>query len=707
MTADRLERAVRAGWSGNTPIDSLGMFGMGFNIATARLGTVTTVWTSRAGEAEEHGLRIDFDELRRQGHFQTPRRSRPKTDPTRSGTSITIERVKPDQRAWFAKPGNRSNIKKELARAYSAMLRENGVPLNFKLVFNGRRVRAISHCVWNEDRSVETPRDGTVYSVQQIDRILPDRPFCTSCWQWLSPAESVCPNCDAGNNVVKRKRHVHGWIGLQRHLSSSDYGIDFIRNGRKIEIANRDLFYWRDPNTRRGELEYPIDDPRHRGRFVGEIHLDHSRVTYMKDRFDRTDPAWDEMVAIVRGQGPLQPQKASALGFTHNESALFRIYQAFRRSSPPKARVAGGWRNVLVVKDNDLAEEMAKRFHEGEASYQTDQKWWDLVEEEDNKLLTPASGGSGGGGATSGGAGLGGFTEVTQGGDSAGDASPASSKPPARTVISSLTREFRHDGTGLRWEVKAFEVGSDDPDLGGESRPWFLRRLPDGTTLFLVNPGHPIFCSATMTELDALLCELAYKAADFTRSQAGAPTFAEIVAGLRERYAGSLKLDSVALLNNAELLFRNIARVWCRTLEPDDGITLFNDLTTADREMIHHRMAARSIPNPQQVVCDGRFLEFASPGTVVEFILGHPDLFFDGQCWDDSYTDLDYGMPSVTEEARQRVLRHYEALLVDTVWLLEQGADDLDSAPRERVLRALFAVELLAPTPAEVVNSDG
>ena len=176
-----------------------------------------------------------------------------------------------------------------------------------------------------------------------------------------------------------------------------------------------------------------------------------------------------------------------------------------------------------------------------------------------------------------------------------------------------------------------------------------------------------------MTELDALLCELAHKAADFTRSQADAPTFAEIVAGLRERYAGSLKLDSVALLNNAEMLFRNIARIWCRTIEPDDGITLFNDLPSVDREVIHHKMAARSIPNPQQVICDGRFLEVAPPRTVVQFVLAHPDLFLDGRCWDDSYTGVDYGPPSATEEARQRVLQHYEVLLLDTLWLLSRG----------------------------------
>ena len=624
MTTDRLERAVRAGWSGNTPIDSLGMFGMGFNIATARLGTMTTVWTSQPGDAEEHGLCIDFAELRKQGHFRTPRRTRPKTDPTRSGTSITIERLKLEQRTWFAKAGKRSSVKKELARSYSAMLRENGVPMSFKLLFNGRKVPAISHCVWNGERSVETPRDGTVCAVQQIDRRLPDRPFCTACWQWLSATEFVCPNCGAVDSVVQRKRHVHGWIGLQRYLSATDYGIDFIRNGRKIEIANRDLFYWHDPNTGRLEPEYPIDDPRQRGRFVGEIHLDHARVTYMKDRFDRTDPAWDEMVGIVRGQGPLQPQKASSLGFGHNESPLFRLYQAFRRSSPPKARVAGGWRNVLVVKDHDRAEEMAKRFLEGDAIYETDQKWWDLVEEEDNRLLTPPTAGTAAGTSASSGLGLAGFTGATSGGAGPATPTPSTPAPPQRTAIPSLTREFRHDPTALRWDVTAFEVEAGDPDLDGETRPWFLRKLPDGTTEFFVNPRHPVFRSATMTELDALLCELAHKAADFTRNQRDVLTFAEIVAGLRERYAGSLKLDPVELLNNAEILFRNIARVWCRNVEPDDASTLFNDLSSADREVIHHRMAARSIPNPQQVICDGRFLEFAPPSCRATVRFGAP-----------------------------------------------------------------------------------
>ena len=708
MPPDKLEKAVRAGWSGNNPIEGLGMFGMGFNIATARLGTVTTVWTSQAGESEEHGLRIDFDELRQQGHFRTPRQSRPKTDSQRSGTSITIERLKPEQRAWFTKPANRSRAKKEMAKAYSAMLRDNGVPISFKLVLNARRVPALHHCVWDEDRSVDTTRHGTVFAVQRIDKSLPDRPFCTSCWQWLAATDTVCPACGAADNVVDRKRHVHGWIGLQRYLSSTSYGIDFIRNGRKIEIGNRDLFFWHDPSSGGEELEYPIDDPRQRGRFVGEIHLDHCRVTYMKDRFDRTDPAWDEMVGIVRGEGPLQPQKASGLGFSHNESPLFKLFQAFRRSSPPKARVAGGWVNVLVVKDNDRAEEMAKRFHDGEADYQTDQKWWELVQEEDNKLLTPSGTGTAGTGAGGDLPGFGGgdghgATDPT---DVDGETPPPTQPAPPRSAIPSLTREYRHDGTALRWDVRAFEVEPEDPDLGSGSRPWRSRRLAQGETEFLINTDHPIFQSATMTDLDALLCELAYKAADFTRSQADVPRFSEILADLRDQYAGPLKLDPVAIANSAELLFRSIARAWPGGIDSDDANELFNDLPSEDRESIQHRMAARSVRNPQQVISEARFLEYSPPRVVVDFVLSQPELFFDGRCWDDAYSDLDYLNPAATDEARRRVLKYYEALLLDAQWLSELDPDDLDAVPRERALRAMFAVELLAPTSPDGLSDD-
>jgi hypothetical protein len=432
----------------------------------------------------------------------------------------------------------------------------------------------------------------------------------------------------------------------------------------------------------------------------------------MKDRFDRTDPAWEEMVGIVRGAGPLQPQKAASLGYGQNDSPLYKLYQAFRRSSP-KSRVAGGWADVLVVRDNDRAEEMAKKYHEGVAEYLPDTMWWDLVQEEDNRLLTPqgrpATGSAGATAAGQTGGNLSGFgagagTAVAPGSGLAGSTSPAMQQAraagPARTVIPSLSREYRHDVTHLRWDVKAFAAVTGDPDLEPAGAPWMLRRMPDGSNLFLINRSHPIFRSATMTELDALLCELAQKAADFTRGNQSPPAFCSILADLRETYGGTLKLDGTAVLSAAEQTFRAIARAWYDGLVALELNQLYADMPSSDREAIQHRMAARAVANPQQVVADGRFLEYAPPRVLLNFVRTHPEHFFDGRCWEEPYATLDFSYPTATEQARQRVLAKYEALLTDAVWVSELDAVDIDAAPRENILRATLAIDLLTPTPS-------
>ena len=154
---DTLEHAVKAGWTGNSPLVNLGLFGMGFNIATARLGLVTEVWTSRAGEPVEVGVRIDFDELRAQRTFKVPRHTRTKVDHTAHGTEIVISKLKPDQRQWFARAANVTAVRKQLAKAYSALLSPESGPAIFRLELNGTRIQARRHCVWSPDRSVETP----------------------------------------------------------------------------------------------------------------------------------------------------------------------------------------------------------------------------------------------------------------------------------------------------------------------------------------------------------------------------------------------------------------------------------------------------------------------------------------------------------------------------------------------------------------------
>ena len=81
----------------------------------------------------------------------------------------------------------------------------------------------------------------------------------------------------------------------------------------------------------------------------------------------------------------------------------------------------------------------------------------------------------------------------------------------------------------------------------------------------------------------------------------------------------------------------------------------------------------------------------------------HPELFFDGKCWDDAYGTLDYGVASATQEAQARVLKHYEALIADTVWIADQDTVDASETERARLLRAQLAVDLLTPTAPEVI----
>ena len=161
-------------------------------------------------------------------------------------------------------------------------------------------------------------------------------------------------------------------ILIRRSLGSTSA----FETAARSRLGNKDLFVWRDGGGE--EREYPVDDQRGRGRFVGEVHIDHCRVSYAKDFFDRNDPSWDEMVRLLRGEGPLRPDIAKSMGYSGNDSPLFRLFRAFRRTSP-HSKTAGAWARIIAVKDNDRAVDMARQFHDGYPDYQDDTKWWELV----------------------------------------------------------------------------------------------------------------------------------------------------------------------------------------------------------------------------------------------------------------------------------------------------------------------------------------
>jgi len=696
MSLDQLENAVKAGWTGNDPLSNLGLFGMGFNISTARLGFVTEVWTTRVGDPEWVGVRIDLEDLRRSRSFRVPRQARPKPDHTDHGTEIVISRLKPDQRTWLVRQNNVRAIRKQLSRTYSALLQGSEVA-NLRLKLNGTRIEPSRHCIWDSQREAQLPDGTAVSAVQTVDFKLAPRRFCESCMMMLPPDDSPCPTGSAQCKIVKTNRRVRGWIGLQRYLDETDFGIDFIRNGRKIEIGNKDLFQWTDGET--AEVEHPIDDPRNRGRFVGEIHIDHCRVSYTKDRFERDDPAWQEMVRLVRGEGPLQPVKAKARGFAENRSPLYRLFQAFRRTSPQGK--AGLWKRILVVRDNERAKQMAENFARNESEYLSDEKWWLLVEEQDRELLGGkkgnTSGDSAGGGAND--AIPKGFLD-TPGAQPVPTPQPSAEPvpPPRRDPIHELTRKFVHPTYRVEYEVQAFSVPATSVELP-LGTPWALK-LEDVATRtysFLVNVDDEVFRSTTLTPLDGLLAELAFRTFDFLKAQVSDVSFARVLADLRREYCAETKLDPREIIALATTILEELAGAAASRLGATGGDACWAEFDESARASIIRRMATRGVADHKATISNGRFLQYAEPLHLRAHFNRHPESFFDGQYWDDAYSAIDFGAADVNEEARGRVRARFDAFIADAIWLGEQTPNDLERANRDALIRATCSLRLLRP----------
>jgi hypothetical protein len=708
MTPDTLQKAVRAGWSGNNPVDNLGLFGMGFNIATARMGLITEVWTTRDGDPEWHGVQIDFEKLRAQRSFKTPHLTRPKNDTSQHGTEIIIGRLKPEQRAWLCRSGNQNAIRKRLSQTYSAMLRPNGQPLTFQLFLNNRVVPQREHCVWSSERSASLANLGDVPAVISFQFALSPRVNCGHCMSWLpsnTDDSQPCPFCGSMNSLTRRERKIRGWIGLQRYLDKSEFGFDFIRNGRKIEIASKDLFVWRQEDV--DEPEYPIDDPRDRGRFVGEIHVDHCRVDYAKQRFDRNDPAWAEMVQLIRGDGPLRPERARELGFGTNESPLYRLFKAFRRTSPQSSQ-AGAWKRILVVRDNDRASEMAKKFYDGDPDYQDDTKWWELIQEADTEALYGPNRRN---------------TDATPDNEnippqdaelppglfdvpsavpvavSVTEQEPRAARrpPPTRRSIPSMSRRYDLASASASWSVEAFETSAADDALPN-NQPWafFIHDVATRKYHFIYNRDHSVFDSITLTPQDALVWELSWQAKELLRGTREDRPQSVLATELREAYAKSEALDARKISEDAKEALAALADIIIQNCPSEERSELFDLLPVEAQQETMRSLAARNV-RPNTAIADGSFLRFPPYHALAKLLDRRPDMFFDGGVWDEPYNALDYRDAALTDSARYDIREKYRSRLADAVWASTLDNALTQRASREELIRALMSIKLITP----------
>ncbi|WP_416562974.1 ATP-binding protein [Nocardia testacea] len=371
MDHARLERAVRAGWSGNDMHEKLGLFGMGFNVATARLGRRTRVLTTRRGDPNWIGVDIDLDRIG--DDFEADDLVEPKSDPNEHGTRIIVSRLNPGRAEWLRKNG--ANLRNHLGGVYSWILENTP----FELTVGTTAVKPIRHCRWDDNRSVLYNRKEVIPAYIRIDKKLEDGLACSDCGQWQLPGQRACESC-GGDRLRVRERRIHGWLGIQRYLDKREYGIDFLRNGRKILRWDKRIFTWHNPDGEVGneEIEYPVDMAHQGGRIVGEIHLDHVPVTYQKNAFEYDDRSWKSAVEILRGKGPMLPQRAKDLRYPENDSPLARLVKGYRRNDPGERYLVPGAANGKgPIHDDTRA--WGRQFQNGNPDYQTDAVWYQAV----------------------------------------------------------------------------------------------------------------------------------------------------------------------------------------------------------------------------------------------------------------------------------------------------------------------------------------
>jgi len=348
---------------------------------------------------------------------------------------------------------------------------------------------------------------------------------------------------------------------------------------------------------------------------------------------------------------------------------------------------------------------MADLFNRSDAEYQTDEKWYALVEEEDRVVVGASPSPTGPGLATP--DMPEGFVDVAHppgekpGGQSEGMTPGNRETPPAppRQKLHELSRIYKHPLLKVEFNVEAFLVDPSDPDLPRKA-PWTVKLEDPGTRtfLFLFDPDHAVFRSVTMTPIDALLDELAFKTYEFLKDTSPASAvLATILADLRNEYATDGKLDSKEIIAQANGSLREIGLCISRNVEAIEYETLFERLPERVREAVRRKVASSGATSLQSVILNGEFLTYAEPNGIREFVCANPEIFFDGKFWDQPYRNLDYGSDSVNEEARGRVVERYGNYLADAAWLASQSPRDLDRSERDELIRATLSLRLIRP----------
>ncbi|MFB9813256.1 ATP-binding protein [Haloarcula sebkhae] len=741
MSPEDLEYNLKAGYSGKDPMGNMGLFGVGFNIATARLGSKTTVKTTRAGDDYWAVATIDLRELVAENSYDVDVEFEEKMNSGDHGTKIVIGQLEEFARTLRRK----QNLKSGLGRMYTSVLENNNVEIRF----NREHIQPRPHCIWSEERSVEV--DGEEFpAVIDIDRKVGEGYYCKGCWSWweerlLRQEEDdngsvyLCPTCDDGGDIVHREQRVWGWVGIQRFFDQSHYGIDLIRNGRVIEELDKSLFYWENPETGEVEKEYPIDTEHWGGRIVGELHIDFVPVTNVKDGFRKGNDRWQKVREEIRGKAAFRPTYAREHGHEPNRSPLGRLFKGYRTGNEAgKKRLVPG--EVLddgsVKAINAEPSRWAEKFWEGNPEYRDDSKWWEAVERAETAKRSSGNpfadnssnrdgvndstddGGSGGfnidpegsdGGDTLGGQEEAGSDsgDILEGQEEAGSGSEdgQTEQEQEETAEDDETGEESGEPTfeteeedeisgqyGLDEldepdiEVTVFRVTSGD--LNGE--PLRVEYAGMRSRKITYDPEHELYDGFGHSPIDSVLMEVASTLLSL-RDDPGGWTQSRIYAALLSKYCHDEQQSTSELAKQAtQVLGRIKQAIAVKEFELGEYNVPEDAQEEATRRYLSDEAPSGELEDLFQST---RYLQYASHRELVRYFRNNPGEFFDGEVWNREY----YNLPS--SELKQEAVDDFIGYLRDAQLLADEGlefeVEGADPSRQTLVERAAASIRLL------------
>lgn len=694
MPVDSLSNAVKAGYSGNDPIEKMGLFGMGFNISTARLGRKTEVWTTRAEDSEWTGLIIDFDDLERQGTFNAPIKTRNKSEAELNegvhGTEIIITQLERDRITPLILGGGNRKTRRKLGKVYGRIMNRLGI----NIYYGKHSITPWKHCLWDKKRTVDTKEFGKVPAVIEIDEKLDPKKFCTTCWVWLQAQDTSCHCCGDSKDVITRDRKLKGWVGVQRYFDKKHYGIDLIRNGRVIEELDKSFFSFTD-DSGDSLFEYPVDATYWGGRLVGELEIDFVRVSHQKDSFDKLDPEWKKVVELVRGTSPMQPKKAEEMKLGRNTSPLSRLFTAYRKNTAGLKALVPYDPNKKSGSNTGLVMEYVDAFYNNDAEHQSDEKMYELV-----KLAASKKGGK-----SSGGRAAAGILPLPGQPSNAGTGSPKPDTPPAinppakqpkKDVTLSRTYEIgKIDGyekdTFKDIQIKV-EASEHNEDIEGKT----IKVKPDGFKLiFDYNSSSKFFENNLDTPADYLAVDLAQHFLTLSSHSVRDVPISRIVRYLKEKYFSELSDDLSEAANAAAAVLNELKAHYSTELTKtapitDDKLNLIPKEHLNRAKKTIEKALGKTESEVQQQIENGDFAEYLEDESAIELFRIWPELATDGKYFDRPYQ-------SSSDEHKPNVLSEIIKSLQDIAWIVTDGVSAInkDTTWRLRFDRALASLRLI------------